>query len=51
MGKRWGSYVKLNIYGTNKMAIVFVLEQDMKGHPDRMVPYIKQLLKEIDQYD
>jgi len=45
----YGSYVKLNVYGTNKMVACFVMDYEVKGHPERMVPHIQDLLDKVNQ--
>lgn len=42
-----GSNVMLNVYGTGKMSLVFVMDYQVRGHPDRMAPFITKLLEGI----
>ena len=44
---RHGSNVTLNIKGTNKMALVFVHDYIVRGHPERMAQFVDQLLDEV----
>jgi len=43
----YGSWVCLNVYGTNKMERVFVLDFDVKGHPERLQPFVDKLKSTI----
>lgn len=42
----YGSYVKLNIYGTNKMIMKFIM--DYQVHKE-LVPLIEELTEEINK--
>ena len=44
---RHGSNVTLNIKGTQKMALVFVHDYIVRGHPERMAQFVDQLLDEV----
>ena len=44
MPNMYGSYIKLNIYGTNKMIMRFIMDYEV--HKE-LVPLIKELTEEI----
>lgn len=43
----YGSYVKAYMKTTNKMVMTFVMDYEIKGHPERMQPIIVDLIEKL----
>ena len=43
----YGSYVKVYMKTTNKMVMTFVMDYEIKGHPERLIPYIEDLMEKL----